>query len=296
MELSVWPTAYHPWHDLRDLAQHAEGLGFHGVWVMDHFMDNTELGGGHVLEGFTVLAGLAAVTRRVRLGSLVAGNLYRHPAVLANQAATIDVMSDGRFVLGLGAGWQVNEHEQYGIQLPATGPRLRQFEEACRVVKALRDEPVADLDGRYYQLRGAQMEPKPVGPMPLLIGGAGEQVMAGIVARQADEWNIWGDPGLFARKDAIFRRACEAEGRDPATLRRTVNAMVALPGIAAAPPGLESRSVGGSVEALRDALGRYAEAGVDEFIATDGHVATERRTDPARSRELFEVLASLRAD
>ena len=96
MQLSAWPSAVHPWPVVRDLALHAESRGYHGVWVMDHFMDNTAQGGGHVLEGFSVLAALAAVVPRVRLGSLVAGNLYRHPAVLANQAATIDVISDGR--------------------------------------------------------------------------------------------------------------------------------------------------------------------------------------------------------
>ncbi len=111
-------------------------------------------GGGHVLEGFSVLAALAAVVPRVRLGSLVAGNLYRHPAVLANQAATIDVISDGRFVLGLGAGWQENEHAQYGIDLLTTGPRLRRFEEACEVIRALRDERVATFDGELLPAAG----------------------------------------------------------------------------------------------------------------------------------------------
>ncbi len=285
MKLSAWPTANHPWPTLRDLALHAEGAGYHGVWVMDHFMENTDAGGGHVLEGFSVLAALAAVVPRMRLGSLVAGNLYRHPAVLANQAATIDVVSGGRFVLGLGAGWQVNEHQQYGIDLPAPGPRLRQFEEACRVVRALRDEEVASLDGRYYRLRDARMEPKPVGPMPLMIGGAGERVMAGIVARQADEWNVWGTPELFAHKSAVMTRACEDAGRDPATLWRSTQALVVL----GREPDPEDgpRAIGGSLERLRDTVGRYAAAGLDELIVTDGHLGG----DPGRSRELFDVMA-----
>jgi alkanesulfonate monooxygenase SsuD/methylene tetrahydromethanopterin reductase-like flavin-dependent oxidoreductase (luciferase family) len=285
MKLSAWPTATHPWPTLRDLALHAEGAGYHGVWVMDHFMDNTDEGGGHVLEGFSVLAALAAVVPRVRLGSLVAGNLYRHPAVLANQAATIDVVSGGRFVLGLGAGWQVNEHEQYGIDLPAPGPRLRQFEEACRVVRALRDEEVASFDGRYYRLTDARMEPKPAGPMPLMIGGAGEKVMAGIVARQADEWNVWGDPALFAHKSAVMTRACEAAGRDPATLWRSAQAHV----LVGREPGPQdgARAIGGSLEQLRDTVGRYAAAGLDELIVPDAHLGG----DPARSRELFDVMA-----
>jgi alkanesulfonate monooxygenase SsuD/methylene tetrahydromethanopterin reductase-like flavin-dependent oxidoreductase (luciferase family) len=284
MQLSAWPSAIHPWPVIRDLAQNAESLGFHGVWVMDHFMENTDEGGGHVLEGFSVLAALAAVVPRVRLGSLVAGNLYRHPAVLANQSATIDQISEGRFVLGLGAGWQENEHSQYGIDLPAAGPRLRQFEEACRVFRALRDEDVATFDGRYYQLRGARMEPKAVGPLPLMIGGSGERVMPGIVARQADEWNVWGTPEHFARKNAIMTQACEAVGRDPATLRRSTQALI-VPGRDPHPDD-GARAIGGSVERLRDTFGRYASAGVDEFIVPDGHLR-----DPVRSRELYGLLA-----
>jgi alkanesulfonate monooxygenase SsuD/methylene tetrahydromethanopterin reductase-like flavin-dependent oxidoreductase (luciferase family) len=285
MQLSAWPSAAHPWPVIRDLARHVESRGYHGVWIMDHFMENTDEGGGHVLEGFSVLAALAAAVPRVRLGSLVAGNLYRHPAVLANQAATIDHISEGRFVLGVGAGWQQNEHAQYGIQLPPAGPRLRQFEEACRVVRALRDEEVATFDGRYYQLRGARMEPKAVGPLPLMIGGAGEKVMPGIVARQADEWNVWGTPETFAHKSAVMTQACEDIGRDPATLKRSTQALVIL----GRDPRPEDgrRAIGGSLERLRDTFGRYAAVGVDEFIVTDGHLG-----DPARSQELFDVVAN----
>ena len=284
MQLSAWPSAVHPWPVVRDLSLHVESLGYHGIWVMDHFMDNTPQGGGHVLEGFSLLAALAAVVPRVRLGSLVAGNLYRHPAVLANQAATIDVISEGRFVLGVGAGWQENEHAQYGIDLLTTGARLRRFEEACEVIRALRDERVATFDGEHYHLRDAGMEPKPVGPMPLLIGGAGEKVMPGIVARQADEWNVWGTPETFAAKNAIITQACEAIGRDPATLRRSTQALVVLGRDPVPEDG--ARAIGGSVERLRDTFGRYAAAGVDEFIATDGHLK-----DPERSRELYDTLA-----
>jgi alkanesulfonate monooxygenase SsuD/methylene tetrahydromethanopterin reductase-like flavin-dependent oxidoreductase (luciferase family) len=287
MQLSAWPTATHPWETIRDLSLHAEQAGYDGVWVMDHFMDNTPEGGGHVHEGFSVLAALAAVVPRVRLGSLVAGNLYRHPAVLANQATTIDHISGGRFVLGLGAGWQENEHRQYGIELPAPGPRLRRFEEACQVVRLLRDEPVADFEGVYYQLHSARMEPKPVGPMPLLIGGSGEKVMAGIIARQADEWNVWGTPEFFAHKTAVMTRACEDAGRDPSTLRRSTQAFVVLgrePG-----PQDGTRTIGGSLEQLRDTVGRYAEAGLDELIVPDAHLGG----DAARSRELFDAMADV---
>ncbi|MDQ2756014.1 MAG: LLM class flavin-dependent oxidoreductase [Actinomycetota bacterium] len=285
MELSAWPTAKHPWPVMRDLSLHAEQLGYHGVWVMDHFMDNTPEGGGDVHEGFSLLAALAAVVPRVRLGTLVAGNTYRHPAVVANQARTIDHVSGGRFVLGLGAGWQRNEHEQYGIDLPTPGPLLRRFEEACRVVRGLRDDELTDLDGTYYQLTAARMEPKPLGSMPLMIGGAGEKVMAGIIARQADEWNVWGDVELFTHKNAVMTAACEREGRDPATLRRTVQARIVLDDVGGTDPG-DGRTIGGSLEHLRDTLGRYAAAGADEFVVLDGHL----ELDAQRSRDLWEAV------
>ena len=285
MDFSAWPTAKHPWPVMRDLSLHVERLGYHGVWVMDHFMDNTPQGGGDVHEGFSLLAALAAVVPRVRLGTLVAGNTYRHPAVVANQARTIDHVSGGRFVLGLGAGWQANEHEQYGIDLPAPGPLLRRFEEACRVVRSLRDQEVTDLDGTYYRLAAARMEPKPLGPLPLMIGGAGEKVMAGFVARQADEWNVWGDVELFTHKNSVLSAACEREGRDPATLRRTVQALIVLDGVGGNDL-LDGRTIGGSLEQLRDTMGRYAAAGADEFVVLDGHLGL----DPQRSRDLWETV------
>ena len=121
--------------------------------------------------------------------------------------------------------------------------------------------------------------------MPLLIGGAGERVMAGIVARQADEWNVWGTPEVFAHKSAVMTRACEDAGRDPATLWRSTQALVVLGRDPAPEDG--PRAVGGSLEQLRDTVGRYAAAGLDELIVTDGHLGG----DPARSRELFDVMA-----
>jgi alkanesulfonate monooxygenase SsuD/methylene tetrahydromethanopterin reductase-like flavin-dependent oxidoreductase (luciferase family) len=153
------------------------------------------------------------------------------------------------------------------------------------VVKALRDEPVASFEGRYYQLQDARMDPKPICPMPLMIGGAGERTMARIVARQADEWNVWGTPELFAHKSAVMTRACEDIGRDPATLRRSTQALVILGRSLRDDDG--PRAIGGSIEQLRDTLGRYASAGVDEFIVPDGHL----EGDVSASRDLYDTLA-----
>ena len=139
MRFSVWPTLAQPWDDVLEVSRHAEATGWDGVYVMDHFMGNdrhrVHRGAVEVptLEGTGALAALAAATERVRLGTLVLGNTYRHPAVVANWAATVDHISNGRVLLGVGAGWQVNEHEQYGIDLPRPGELLARFEEACQV-------------------------------------------------------------------------------------------------------------------------------------------------------------------
>ncbi|HEX7133557.1 MAG TPA: LLM class flavin-dependent oxidoreductase, partial [Iamia sp.] len=141
MRFSHWISTAHPWDEVLDRGRHAEATGWDGLYVADHFMTNKEGPSDSPMhECFSLLAALAATVPRVRLGSLVAGNTYRHPAVLAKQAVTIDHISGGRMVLGLGAGWQVNEHEAYGIPLGSTKERLAWFEEACQVVTGLRDQ------------------------------------------------------------------------------------------------------------------------------------------------------------
>lgn len=272
MRFGCWVSTDLAWPDLQARADAARAAGFDGVWAADHFMPNHGDLGQPMLECFAVLAGLAATVPQVRLGSLVAGNTYRHPAVLANQAATIDHVAGGRFVLGLGAGWQVGEHEAYGIPLFGVKERIDRFEEACQVVLALRDEPRASFAGEAYQLADAPMEPKPLGPMPLLIGSSGPHRMARIVARYADEWNTWGTAELFAEKAAHVDRACVEADRDPASLVRSSQALVFLgpDGAAAAERTAAFRpSIGGTTEQLAEVVAAYAAAGVDELIIPD---------------------------
>lgn len=288
MRFSVWPRPSHDWPELLALVSHAEATGWDGVYLADHFMPASPDAAGDMQECFSLLAGLAASVPRLRLGSLVAGNLYRHPAVLANQARTIDRISGGRLVLGLGAGWQQNEHDKFGIDLPSPGERLRRFEEAVRIVRSLRDEDRAELRGEFYEVTDAPMSPKPAGPMPILIGGKGERVMPKIVARWADEWNVWGDPELFAHKSQVMSAGCEDHGRDPASLVRSTQALVfaGADGAATAAKVNEVQpSIGGTVEQLRDVVGSYAEAGLDELIVPDFHLDT-----PAASRDLWDLL------
>ena len=220
------------------------------------------------------MAGLATTTERLRLGSLVFAATYRHPAVLANWAATVDRLSAGRLVLGVGAGWQQNEHDQYGIDLLAVGDRVARFAEVCRVLTGLLRQERTSLDGRWFQLHEAVCEPKPTQqPPPLLIGGKGDR-MLGIAARYADEWNMWSTPEVMAERGAALDRRCEAIGRDPATIRRSTQALVLLTDDEAAAARFVENvapraAVAGGVGAVADMVAGWAAAGVDEVIVPD---------------------------
>ena len=191
---------------------------FEHAWLFDHFAPIQGDVSGPCLEGWTVLAAFAALTKRLRLGLMVTGNTYRHPAVLAKIAATVDVISNGRLDFGIGAGWNEYEHTSMGIPLYRPGERIRRLDEACEIIRRLFTEPTVDFDGRYYQLKDARSEPKPVQKPhpPFVIGGGGEQLTLRVVARHADIWNYTGDsPEEFRRKADILRGHCAAIGRNP---------------------------------------------------------------------------------
>jgi len=284
MRFGFWPGSTNPWEDTLGLCRHAEANGWDGVWYADHFMPNAEDVSGPNNECFTTLAALAAAVPRVRLGSLVAGNTYRHPAVLAKMAAGIDNISGGRMVLGLGAGWQENEHAAYGIPFYTVGGRLRRLEEACQIVRGLFDHQRLTFEGRYYKLDGAPLEPKPLQhPLPLLVGGGGEQVTLRIAARYANEWNVWGTPALLRQKMAILDRYCEEIGRDPREIKRSAVALLVLSDdetIVERTRASGRPVIAGTVANVQDTLGEYVAAGVDEVIIPDFNLGRgERRTE-----------------
>ncbi|GIF12791.1 TIGR03560 family F420-dependent LLM class oxidoreductase [Actinoplanes teichomyceticus] len=276
MRISIWPGAGQPWPDILETASHAAGTGWDGVWIADHFMPNAGAGRDPehpTLEAGSLVAALGAAVPRVRIGTLVYGNTYRHPAVLANMAATVDHITGGRFTLGVGAGWQLNEHEQYGIELPSVKQRLDRFVEALQVLRGLLREPRTTLHGEYYQLTDAVCEPKPVqDPLPIMIGGSGEKRMLGVVAQYADLWNAWGRPELIAHKSAVLDRFCAEHGRDPKSIARTAQAITVVDG--PLPEGLPVPAAGGSPERLADAIAEYRAAGLDELIVPDGFLGT----------------------
>jgi len=192
---------------------------FESGWTSDHFgaIHHADLA-GPCLEGWMTLAALAAATRRLRMGTLVTGVHYRHPAVLANMAATLDIVSDGRLELGLGAGWNEQESGAYGIELGSPGQRSERFEEACEVITGLLSRPVSTFTGRYYQLAGARCNPRPVQRPhpPICIGGSGEKRTLRTAARFAQQWNFdTGTVAQFRQARDVLHRHCAEVGRDP---------------------------------------------------------------------------------
>jgi F420-dependent oxidoreductase-like protein len=292
LRLSIWPNAAQPWEGVLATARHAEDTGWDGVWVADHFMPSIGDDGGPTNEVWAFLAGLATATERVRIGPLVCGNTYRHPAVLAKQAASVDVMSGGRLVLGLGAGWQENEHAAYGIGLPPVKERLDRLEEACEVVKLLTTQERSDFSGRHYSLADAPLSPKPLqDPLPLLVGGGGEKRTMRIAARFADEWNVWGTPETMAHKCRVLDRHCEDLGRDPSTIRRSCQALVFLSDDESFLESMRQAEMPmatmiGTPSEVTDILGAYLDAGVDELIVPDF-------TLPPPGEQRWEVMGRL---
>lgn len=199
------------------------------AWLFDHFMPLGADPTGPCLEGWSTLAAFAALTERLRVGLMVTGNTYRHPTVLANIGATVDVISRGRLDFGIGAGWNELEHSAYGIPLPPTGDRIRALGEACEIIRRMWTEEAPTFEGRYYQIHEARCEPKPVQKPypPFVIGGGGEKLTLRIVAQYADVWNIpGGSVEEFARKSAILDEHCAAVGRDPASIARSIQYIV----------------------------------------------------------------------
>ena len=300
MRFSVWPNLAEPWPEVVDLVRHCEGTGWDGVYYADHFMPNTDDGApadGPVLECGSMLAALAAGVPRLRIGSLVYGNTYRHPAVLAKMAATVDQISGGRFVLGLGAGWQVNEHEAYGIPMFGVKERLDRFEEACQVITGLLREKRTTFAGEHYRITDAPCDPKPVqAHLPLLIGAKGERRALRIVARYADEWNMWSWPFLRARRDQLHRY-CDDIGRDPADIRVSTQALLYLAdesGKTREPqPDERPRIVGTSAEVV-ETIAAYRDIGVDEFIVPTWTMPTPSERKDTCDRFITDVAAEFR--
>ena len=279
MRFGFWPNPRSDYKSTRILAQHAETTGWDGIWLADHFLPEEDAL-IPVHESWITLAALARDIPRVRLGTLVTGNTYRHPAVLANMVATLDNLADGRVVLGLGAGWQQNEHDAYGIEYGTVSSRLDMLEEACQVLRGLFQNDYFNFDGQHYQLKNAPLEPKPQqAKIPLMIGGGGEQRTLKIAAQYADEWNVWGDAQILRHKMNILDQHCESAGRDPHEIERSAVALLFLSEnekylnkIRAAE--LASPAIIGNVNEVIEIVSTLKEIGVKELIIPDFTLGT----------------------
>lgn len=287
MRFSIWPNSERSWVDVREVAHAIEDMGWDGLWYADHYMPNTadgETAPGDFHECFSMLSALAAVTSRIRLGSLVAPTTMNHPAIIANRAATIDRISGGRFVLGLGAGWQVNEHKAFGVDLMAPKDRVDRFAEAIEIVASMLTADRTNFSGSHFTVTDAPCEPKPVqSPLPILVG-TGSPRMLRLTARFAQEWNTWGTPEGAAAVVARLHEACEKEGRDPATVKKSVQALFFVTDDASTAEMLRSkvpadRSVVGTVGEIAEVFGKYRDLGFDEVCVPDftlGATTSER--------------------
>jgi F420-dependent oxidoreductase-like protein len=267
---------------LAGLATAAEEAGFDSVWVMDHFFQLPSLGGPDqpMLEAYTLLGALAARTRRVQLGTLVTGVTYRNPAVLAKIVTTLDVISRGRAVLGIGGAWYDVEHQALGVDYPADRVRLDMLEEAVQVCRAMFTGDDVSFSGSHYRLDHARNLPRPVQPggPKIMIGGGGEKRTLRLVARYADMCNVTGDAATLARKIDVLHRHCAEVGRDPAEI--TVTWMTPLILTASAQNTAEMRellagsdSAGetagftvGQPHEIPDLIAGHIQAGADEVI------------------------------
>lgn len=290
--ISMWQSPERSWAELADGARWADEKSWHCWWFADHFTPNTgdeTVIDGVVHECWSIISAVAAITRHVRVGSLVSPTTFRHPAVLANTAATVDHVSTGRLTLGIGAGWQVNEHLAYGVELLDPRDRVDRFEEAITVIASLLTRARTDFTGRHFTLVNAPCEPRPLQePLPIMVGTGGPRMTA-ITVRHAQQWNTWGSPAEARRRLAVFDRACESKGRDPRTVHRSVQALF-IPvtegadanAIRSAAPA--DRAVVGGAEEIREAVLEFHDMGFDEVIVPDFTLGPT----PERRRQSYE--------
>lgn len=245
-----------PWPALVERWRTFETLGFDSAWDCDHFIQPSRPTGPY-FEAWTLLAALAAVTERIRIGVLVSSNTFRHPSLLAKEAVTVDHVSNGRLDVGLGSGWYQPEHPMFGLEFPPPGELVRRYREAVQVVDGLLRNDTTSYQGDFYRLQDATMRPRPIQqPRPPLVLAAHKPRMLRIVAEYADTWNSFGTVDEMRERNTILDEHCAVIGRDPKSIVRSLYGWAAL----------MPTDPWQSVEAFHEMVGRYAEAGVNEFL------------------------------
>ena len=265
------------WPELRDGMLHAEAAGFDDLWLDDHLLSDEGDWPDPKLEGWSTLAAAAVVTTRARLGLMVAANTLRNPGLTAKIATTVDHISDGRAILGIGGGWFEREHDAFGFDFGSGfGERLDRLGEAVPLIRRLLDGERVTHDGRFYRFHDAVCAPRPIqAHLPILIGGSGPRKTLPLIARHGDMWNAYGTPEQLAASDAILRAACAENGRDEREIERTVNLNVVIRAtrteaerdwaayVAAHLPQEDERGLdaGGSLDEVAAALAAYRAVG-----------------------------------
>lgn len=259
--------------DVLEMTRVANDVGFDIVWIIDHFVFRSEPNPQFqmpatqdergVWECFTTMAGLASATERIQIGSLVACTGFRNPGLVAKMTETIDDISGGRTILGLGAGWHKPEYDAFGYPFDH---RVTRFDEAMRIIEPLLHEGEADFDGEFFQAHNAVNRPRGPRPdgVPILVGSNGRRMLR-IIARYADAWNtVWhGTPEAIIPEMAAVDEACREVGRDPLTLVRTAGGNVAMPGCT----GKRPNPIQGSNEEIAASIARFRELGIKHFVA-----------------------------
>jgi F420-dependent oxidoreductase-like protein len=280
MELARIKDPVEAYETMTRVTQTAEEVGFASAWLVDHFHTMPYPTPEATFECWMCTAALARDTSTIRIGQMVTCNSYRHPALLAKMASTVDVLSHGRLTFGIGAGWDEHEYRAYGYEYPDVPMRLRQLREAVQVVLAMWTREEAHFEGTFYQVRGAINQPGGVQQphIPLLIGGDGEKVTLKLVAQYADACNVGGDPASMKQKLAVLKAHCKAVGRDYESIYRTSStvclmadsdeqALAQLPAERKARLGNRmSTALIGSPETIRQRLATYEEAGAQELL------------------------------
>ena len=263
-----------PWETQIRHCRRFEELGFDSIWIADHFQ-RPSIPEAPFLEGWTLLAAMAALTSRVRLGILVTSNTFRHPPLVAKQAVTVDHVSGGRLELGMGTGWYEPEHHRFGLPFHSPAELVARLAEAVELIDLLLRQDVTTFEGRYYQVREAPFRPPPVQrPRPPLTLGAHGPKMLRLVAQFADRWNSYGTTDEIRERNARLDEACAAIGRDPETIIRSLYGWTLKLGV----------DPWESPAAFEDVVGRYRQVGISEFLMEAPH------------EEQFGVLERIAAD
>ncbi|XOV86955.1 MAG: LLM class flavin-dependent oxidoreductase [Pseudomonadota bacterium] len=282
MEFGVQVNVYRTeWSAVQRSVAAMESGNWDSVWFADHFIPpgaNREQEALTAFEGLAAIAAAAGMTKKLRLGNLVLGNTYRNPAHVAKIAGTIDTISEGRFTLALGAGWYQREHEAYGWDFPPMKERQDRFEEACHLIRQLiHAKAPVDFQGRYYQLNAARLSPGSFAtPVPIMVGGTGEKRTLRTLARYGDVMNLdgWAGGGMslsyYQHKARVLEQHCEAAGRDPAEIRRTLLMPCYLTEdqsfIDRVIKNLGPGTVAGSASYIVDRIGEFEDAGIAEIM------------------------------